>query len=651
MAEQSVGMQATARPRAELTSVVARFAGDSGDGMQLTGTQFAHEVAWAGNDLATLPNYPAEIRAPAGTLFGVSSFQIQFGSIAIHTPGDQVDVLMAMNPAAYRVHLKDLKPNGVLIVNSSEFTKNNLSKAGYTANPLDDIDLTRKYRFYRIDITKLTREALKDSGLNFKEIDRSKNLFCLGLVSWLYNRPIEPSIEGLKKKFGKKPQILDANVKALRAGYNYGETMEGTGEVYDLTPAHLPAGRYRQITGNQAIAIGMVAAATKAGRPLVYGAYPITPASDILHELAMYKRFQVRTFQAEDEIAAVGAAIAASFGGAIGSTGTSGPGIALKAEAIGLAVMTELPLVIIDVQRGGPSTGLPTKTEQADLMQAMYGRNGECPVIVLAPATPGDCFYIAYEAVRLAVKYMHPVMVLSDGYLANGSEPWRIPDLAKLPEVPVHFATEPNGFQPYSRDERTLARPWAIPGTPGLEHRIGGIEKQHITGNVNYEPENHDFMVRLREAKVKRVAQEIPPLEIIGKPEGELLVVGWGCTYGAIRTAVESAQADGLPVSAIHIRHLNPLPPDLGPILSRFKKILIPEINRGQLRRILRAEFLVDAAGLNRVRGLPLPSTEIRAAIDHMLGRGGQDPNAELLDVGGVRATGAGGGEMTMAGG
>ncbi|HVY61101.1 MAG TPA: 2-oxoacid:acceptor oxidoreductase subunit alpha [Planctomycetota bacterium] len=648
MAEQSAGLQASARPRAEVQSVVARFAGDSGDGMQLTGTQFAHEVAWAGNDLATLPNYPAEIRAPAGTLFGVSSFQIQFGSIAIHTPGDQVDVLMAMNPAAYKVHLKDLKPNGVLIVNSSEFTKNNLAKAGYAASPIEDPELARKYRFYKIDITKLTREALKDSGLNFKEIDRSKNLFCLGLVSWLYNRPIEPSIEGLKKKFGKKPQILEANIKALRAGYNYGETMEGVGDVYDLPPAHLPAGRYRQITGNQAIAIGLVAAAAKAGKPLVYGAYPITPASDILHELAMYKRFKVRTFQAEDEIAAIGGAIGASFAGAIGSTGTSGPGIALKSEAIGLAVMTELPLVIVDVQRGGPSTGLPTKTEQADLNQALFGRNGECPVIVLAPATPGDCFYMGYEAVRLAVKYMHPVMVLSDGYLANGAEPWKIPDPAKLPEVKVEHATEPEGFKPYSRDERTLSRPWAIPGTPGLEHRIGGIEKQHITGNVNYEPENHDFMVRLREAKVKRVAQEIPPLEILGEREGELLVVGWGCTYGAIRTAVEGAQRDGLSVSSIHIRHLNPLPPDLGTILSHFKKVLVPEINRGQLRRIIRAEFLVDAAGLNRVRGLPLPASEIRAAIDHMLGRGGLDPEAQALDV---RATGAGGGEMTMAGG
>ncbi len=649
MAEQAAGMQATARPRQDLEKVVARFAGDSGDGMQLTGTQFAHEAAWAGNDLATLPNFPAEIRAPQGTLFGVSSFQIQFGSIAIHTPGDVVDVLVAMNPAAFKVHIGDLKPNGVLIVNSSEFTKNNLNKAGYGAtNPLDDPDLGRKYRLYKVDITRLTREGLKDTGLNFKEQDRSKNFFCLGLISFLYNRPIEPTLDWLTKKFSKKPQVLDGNVKALKAGYSYGDTMEGMGEVYDLRSAKLPPGKYRQITGNQAIALGVVAAAARAGRPLVYGAYPITPASDILHELTMYRRYRVRTMQAEDEIAAIGAAIGASFGGAIGVTGTSGPGIALKSEAIGLAVMTELPLVIIDVQRGGPSTGLPTKTEQADLMQAIYGRNGECPVIVLAPCTPGDCFYMGYEAVRLALKYMHPVMLHSDGYLANGAEPWKIPDFKSLPEIKVEFATDPANFKPYSRDERTLARPWAVPGTPGLEHRIGGLEKQHVTGNVNYEPDNHDFMVRMREAKVKRVAQEIPPLAILGAPEGDLLVVGWGCTYGAIRTAVEGAQLDGLKVSAIHLRHLNPLPPDLGPILSRFKRVLVPEINRGQLRRVLRAEFLVDAAGLNRVRGLPLPTAEIRAAIDHMLGRGG-DPGA--LDLGDDAMTAKGPADSGMSGG
>ncbi len=611
----------TTKPRQDIASAVIRFAGDSGDGMQLTGTQFAAEAAWAGNDLATLPNFPAEIRAPAGTTFGVSSFQIQFGSREVYTPGDAPDALIAMNPAALKVHLGDLKRSGLLIVNTSEFVDKNFAKCGYKSNPLDDATLGERYRLHKIDITRLTREALKDLGLNVKDMDRSRNFFALGLVSWLYSRPLEPTIEWARQKFGKTPKILEANLRALKAGLHYGETTESSFvEVYDLAPAKMPPGVYRQAMGNQALAWGLIAAAQRAGRPLVYGAYPITPASDVLHELVYHKRFRVRTFQAEDEIAAIGAAIGAAYGGAIGVTGSSGPGIALKGEAIGLAVMCELPLVILDIQRGGPSTGLPTKTEQADLLQAVFGRNSECPAIVIAPKTPGDCFFMGYEAVRLAVKYMHPVLVLSDGYLANGAEPWKIPDLATLPPIPLEFRTDPTGFLPYERDPVSLARPWAIPGTPGLEHRIGGLEKQHRSGTVNYEPDNHELMIRLREEKVRRVAAEIPPTEIFGPAEGDLLVVGWGSTYGSITAAVEQAHDEGRrSVSSIHLRYLNPLPPDLGDILKRFKRVLVPEINRGQLLRIIRAEFLIDAIGLNRVRGLPLAKAEIREAFEHVL--------------------------------
>jgi 2-oxoglutarate ferredoxin oxidoreductase subunit alpha len=620
MSETATTVTSGVKPRRELERAVIRFAGDSGDGMQLTGEQFTTESAWAGNDLATLPNFPAEIRAPAGTLFGVSSFQLQFGSQRVYTPGDKLDCLVAMNPAALKVHLSDLKPGGLLIVNTAAFEKRNLDKAGYAANPLDDPALAERYRLHRIDMTGLTHEAIKDLPLNAKEKDRTKNFFALGLVSWIYTRPLEPTLEWITKRFAKNESFQQANTRVLKAGHAFGETAEIFSEHYTVEAADMPPGLYRAMTGNRALAWGLLAAAERSGLPIVYGAYPITPASSILEELALHKRFRVRTIQAEDEIAAVSSAIGASFGGAVGVTGSSGPGIALKGEAIGLAVMAELPLVIFDIQRGGPSTGLPTKTEQADLMQALYGRNSESPIVVLAPATPGDCFYIAYEAVRIAVKYMVPVMVLSDGFLANGSEPWLIPDVTTLPPIEVAFRTEREGFFPYLRDAATLGRPWVRPGTPGLEHRIGGIEKQDVTGNISYDPENHDHMVRMRAEKVRRVAQEIPPTTINGPATGDLLVVGWGGTYGSITAAVERAQADGRSVAAVHLRHLSPLPPDLGHILREYRKVLVPEINSGQLVRILRAEYLVDAVGFNRVRGLPLASEEIYEAITQLCG-------------------------------
>jgi 2-oxoglutarate ferredoxin oxidoreductase subunit alpha len=604
----------------ELERAVVRFAGDSGDGMQLTGEQFTTESAWAGNDIATLPNFPAEIRAPAGTLFGVSSFQLQFGSQRVYTPGDRLDCLVAMNPAALKVHLRDLKPGGLLIVNTNAFDKRNLDKAGYPSDPLEDPALSERYRLQRVDMTALTHEAIKDLTLNTKEKDRTKNFFALGLVSWIYTRPLEPTLEWIKKKFAKTPAFLEANTRVLKAGHAFGETAEIFGEHYTVEAADLPAGLYRAMTGNRALAWGLLAAAERSKLPVVYGAYPITPASSVLEELAMHKRFRIRTIQAEDEIAAVTAAIGAAFGGAIGVTGSSGPGIALKGEGIGLAVTAELPLVIFNIQRAGPSTGMPTKTEQADLMQALYGRNSESPVVVLAPATPGDCFYIAYEAVRLAAKYMVPVIVLSDGFLANGSEPWLIPDVNTLPPLEVQFRAEKEGFFPYLRDPATLARPWVKPGTPGLEHRIGGIEKQDVTGNISYDPENHDHMVRTRAEKVRRVAQEIPPTSINGPATGDLLVVGWGGTYGSITAAVERAQGEGRSVASIHLRYLNPLPPDLGHILREYRKVLVPEINSGQLVRVLRAEYLVDAVGFNRVRGLPLATDEIYEAIKQLGG-------------------------------
>ncbi len=619
MSETVAPASAVGKPRRTLTRAVIRFAGDSGDGMQVTGEQFTTEAAWAGNDIATLPNFPAEIRAPAGTLFGVSSFQLQFGSQRVYTPGDQLDALVAMNPAAFKVHLGDLRPGGILIVNTAAFEDRNLAKAGYQSNPLDDPGLAEKYRVQQVDITGLTKKALEDLPLKAQEKERCKNFFALGLVSWIYTRPLDPTLDAIKKRFAKNPQFVEANTRVLKAGHAFGETAEMFSEHYGIEPAEMAPGVYRSMTGSRALAWGVLAAAQRTQLPVVFGAYPITPASDILHELALHKRFRIRTFQAEDEIAAMGSIIGAAFGGAIGVTASSGPGIALKGEAIGLAVMAELPVVIIDVQRGGPSTGLPTKTEQADLMQAMYGRNSEAPVVVLAPASPGDCFFIAYEAIRIAVKYMVPVIVLSDGYLANGSEPWLIPDPTALPDIPVTFRTEPEGFFPYLRDAATLARPWVRPGTPGLEHRIGGIEKEDVTGHISYDPDNHDHMVRMRAEKVRRVGQEIPPTTINGPHGGEVLVVGWGGTYGAITAATEEAQMEGKAVASIHLRHLNPLPPDLGQILRQYRRVLVPEINSGQLVRMLRAEYLVDAVGFNRVRGMPLQTQEIYEAIDQLL--------------------------------
>jgi 2-oxoglutarate ferredoxin oxidoreductase subunit alpha len=549
----------------------------------------------------------------------VSSFQLQFGSQRVHAPGDQLDALVAMNPAALKVHLGDLKAGGILIVNTAAFDQRNLEKAGYQKNPLEDAGLGEKYRLYQVDISGMTKKALEDLPLNAKEKERCKNFFALGLVSWIYTRPLDPTLDAIKKRFAKNPTFVEANTRALKAGHAFGETAEMFAEHYGIEPAEMPPGIYRSMTGNRALAWGLLAAAERTQIPIVFGAYPITPASSILEELAMHKRFRVRTFQAEDEIAAVTSAIGAAFGGCIGVTASSGPGIALKGEAIGLAVMAELPLVIFDIQRGGPSTGLPTKTEQADLMQALYGRNSESPIVVLAPQTPGDCFYIAYEAVRIAIKYMVPVMVLSDGYLANGSEPWLLPDVKTLPDIEVKFRTEVEGFAPYLRDSATLARPWVRPGTPGLEHRIGGIEKQDVTGNISYDAENHDHMVRTRAEKVRRVAQEIAPTQINGPASGDVLVVGWGGTYGAITAAVEEAQIEGKAVASVHIRHLNPLPPDLGQILRQYGSVLVPEINSGQLVRILRAEYLVDAVGYNRVGGMPLASQDILEAINQLL--------------------------------
>ena len=619
MSDSVAQAPAVQKPRRQLDRAVVRFAGDSGDGMQVTGEQFATEAAWAGADLATLPNFPAEIRAPAGTLFGVSSYQLQFGSRRIHTPGDRLDCLVAMNPAALKVHLGDLKEGGLLIVNTATFEKKNLDRAGYQSNPLDAPALESRYRLHKVDITRLTMEALEGLPLNVKEKERCKNFLALGLVSWVYDRPIEPTVKWIQKRFAKNAAIAEANNRALKAGYHFGETAEIFTECYGMEPAEMAPGLYRSITGNRALAWGILAAAERTKLPVVYGAYPITPASDILHELSLYKHFRVRTIQAEDEIAAVGSIIGAAYGGAVGLCATSGPGMALKSEGINLAVTAELPIVVFDVQRAGPSTGMPTKTEQADLLMALHGRPSESPVVVLAPMSPGDCFFIAYEAIRIAVKYMVPVIVLSDGYLANGAEPWLIPDPKTLPDIPVTFRTDPDGFAPYIRDDATLARPWVRPGTPGLEHRIGGLEKEHVTGHVSYDPENHDLMVRLRAEKVRRVAQEIPPTTVYGPAAGDLLVVGWGGTYGTITAAVEEAQQEGKAVASVHLRYLNPLPPDLGQILLQYRRVLVPEINSGQLVRVLRAEYLVDAVGFNRVRGLPLQTDELKDTIDQHL--------------------------------
>jgi 2-oxoglutarate ferredoxin oxidoreductase subunit alpha len=602
----------------ELDTVTIRFAGDSGDGMQLTGTQFTNTTAVMGNDISTLPDFPAEIRAPAGSLPGVSGFQINFSNRDIRTPGDAPDVLVAMNPAALKVNLGDLVENGTIIANMDAFSANNLKKASYASNPLEDGSLAG-YKLFEVPITTLNTRALEGVGLNKKAVDRAKNFFALGLMYWLYDRPVEPTIQWIKAKFGKEPEVAEGNERALRAGYNYGDTTEMFHTHYRVRKARIAPGKYRKITGNEATAIGFVTAAELAGRPLFYGSYPITPASDILHQLSTMKNFGVKTFQAEDEIAAVCSAIGASFTGNIGLTGTSGPGIALKAEAIGLAVMTELPLVIINVQRGGPSTGLPTKTEQADLLQAICGRNGESPVAVIAPATPSECFTMAIEAVRIAIGHMTPIFFLSDGYLANGAEPWKLPRVDELPKIPVRFATDPATYRPYGRDPETLARQWAVPGVAGLEHRIGGLEKQDITGNVSYDPANHEHMVRLRAEKIARIANELPPIEIFGEPEGELLVVGWGSTYGSITSAVEIMQERGHAVSSIHLRYLNPFQNDLGEILSRFRRVLIPEMNLGQLSLLIRARYLVDAVAFSKVQGRPFKISELVAKMEGLI--------------------------------
>ncbi|MEP0823490.1 MAG: 2-oxoacid:acceptor oxidoreductase subunit alpha [Ignavibacterium sp.] len=601
-----------------LDEVTIRFAGDSGDGMQLTGTQFTNTTALLGNDLSTLPDYPAEIRAPQGTLFGVSGFQIHFGSKEIHTPGDQCDVLVAMNAAALKVNLGSLVDGGAIIANTEGFNDKNLKLAGYTSNPLKDGSLS-KYQVYEVDISKLTALALQDMNLSSKITDRSKNFFALGMMYWMYNRPIDPTADWIKNKFASKPEIMEANLRVLKAGWNYGETTEIFTVRYTVGKAKLPPGKYRNITGNQATAWGLMAAADKANLELFLGSYPITPASDILHELSMFKNFGVKTFQAEDEIAGITSAIGASFGGALGVTTTSGPGVALKTEALGLAVMVELPLVCCNIQRGGPSTGLPTKTEQADLLQALYGRNGEAPIPVIAAATPADCFDAVFESARIALKYMTPVIFLSDGYLGNGSEPWLIPDYDKLPDISPKFRTNPEGFLPYLRDEKTLARPWAIPGTPGLEHRIGGLEKQHLTGNVSYDPQNHEMMVKLRAEKVERISDELPPAEVDGEPEGELLVVGWGSTYGAIRSAIGRVRDRGGKVTHLHLRYLNPFQKNVGEILYRFKHVLVPEMNLGQLSKVLRSKYLVPTVSLNKVQGLPFKAVEIEKAIEDIL--------------------------------
>ncbi|HYK19156.1 MAG TPA: 2-oxoacid:acceptor oxidoreductase subunit alpha [Pyrinomonadaceae bacterium] len=603
----------------EVETVTIRFAGDSGDGMQLTGTQFTNTSAVVGNDISTLPDFPAEIRAPAGSLPGVSGFQLNFSSQDIKTPGDQPNVLVAMNPAALKVNLPDLEEGGTLIVNTDSFTPENLKYANYTSNPLEDGSLAG-YRVHKLPISTLNMNALKGNvELSRKEIDRSKNFFALGVLYWLYDRPLENTLNWIHVKFTKNPELAKANEIALKTGYNFADTTEVFTTHYTIKKAKIAPGKYRKITGNEATAIGFVVASQLAGRPLFYGSYPITPASDILHELSRHKTFGVKTFQAEDEIAAVCAAIGASFAGHVGLTGTSGPGVALKQEAIGLAVMTELPLVIINVQRGGPSTGLPTKTEQADLFQAVWGRNGECPAIVVAPATPADCFHMAIEAVRLAFKYMSPVFYLSDGYLANGAEPWAIPDINSLPKIELKFASDPATFMPYARDPETLARPYALPGTPGLEHRIGGIEKQHITGNVNYDPENHHLMVKLRQEKVDRATAEIPPVEVMGERTGKVLVLGWGSTYGSITSAVEKMQSEGKSVSSAHLRHLNPFPRNLGEVLAGFETVIVPEMNLGQLCTMIRARYLIDAVPFSKVKGRPFQIREIVRKVEEYL--------------------------------
>lgn len=605
-----------------LDRVIIKFAGDSGDGMQLTGTQFTNTAALFGNDLSTFPDFPAEIRAPQGTLAGVSGYQLHFGSINIYSPGDKCDVLVAMNAAALKANLRNLKNGGTIIANTDGFDPKNLRLANYPdgKNPIEDGSLSN-YRLVTIDVTKMTRLALSDSGLGTKEIDRAKNMFVLGFLYWMYNRSLENSVKFLEEKFGKKPEILDANIKILKAGYHFGDTSETFTTRYEVQPAPMPSGVYRNIMGNQATAMGLIAASQKSNLPLFYGTYPITPASDILHELAKHKAFGVKTFQAEDEIAAICSSIGASFGGSLGVTASSGPGIALKGEAMGLAVMLEIPLVICNIQRGGPSTGLPTKTEQSDLFQSLYGRNGEAPMPVISASSPADCFETIFEACRIAVEYMTPVIFLSDGYIANGSEPWRFPSAKDLKEIKVSFIKEKNGdkYLPYKRDEK-LSRPWAIPGTKGLEHRIGGIEKQHETGNISYDPENHEFMVHMREAKVEKVADSIPNQKLdSGSEKGKLLILGWGSTYGAIKTACIEARKEGYEVSHAQVRYIKPFPKNLGELLYSFDKVLIPEMNTGQLIKIIRDKYLIPAVGLNKIKGLPFTAGEVKEKIVEML--------------------------------
>jgi 2-oxoglutarate/2-oxoacid ferredoxin oxidoreductase subunit alpha len=613
-------MAKQAKPVEQVDSVIVRFAGDSGDGMQLTGGRFTSETAIFGNDLSTFPDFPAEIRAPAGSLPGVSGFQVHFADHDILTPGDAPSVLVAMNPAALKTNLRDLPRGGTLIVDHDTFTDRNLTKAAYDANPLEDGSLD-DYDLYAVPLTSMTLEATKEvEGVTKREAERAKNMFALGLMSWLYNRPTENTLAFLERKFAKKPEIAEANRRAFNAGYAFGETTETFAVSYEVKPAKLRPGTYRNITGNAALAYGLIAASVKSGLPLFLGAYPITPASSILEELARHKNFGVRTFQAEDEIAAVGAALGASFGGSLGVSTSAGPGVVLKSETVGLAVALELPLLILDIQRAGPSTGMPTKPEQADLLMVMFGRNSESPVPVLAAATPGQCFEAAIEAARIAIKYRTPVYLLSDAYLANGSEPWLLPDVDAIPPIDPGFTTEPpDDFQPYVRDDKTLARPWAIPGTAGLEHRIGGLEKQDVTGNVSYDPDNHDLMTRLRAQKVAGIADDIPELEPDDPDHADLLVLSWGGTYGPVAAGVRRVRQNGRSVAHAHLHYLNPFPRNTGEVVTRYDKVLIPEINLGQLRKLIRAEFLVDAAGFNLVRGLPFRAGEVQEAIEAML--------------------------------
>ena len=604
----------------ELEKATIRFAGDSGDGMQLTGTRFSETSVIAGNDVITFPDYPAEIRAPAGTLAGVSSFDLSFSSNEIYTTADSLGVLVAMNPAALKANLSDLEKGGILIVNSDNFAENDLRKAEYSENPLETGELS-DFRVVQIPITKLTLKAVEETGLSHRDGSRSKNFFALGVVDWLFVRSLQQTQDWISAKFKNKPDVAKANTLALQAGYNYAITIELFQERYHVSPAVLPSGEYRQITGNQALALGCVAASNRSGISLLYSSYPITPASDILHELAQYKNFNIKTIQAEDEIAAMSSSIGSAFGGVLAVTGTSGPGLDLKSEALGYAVMTELPVVLLNVQRGGPSTGLPTKAEQTDLLAAMYGRHGEAPVPVLAPATPGDCFYIVLEAFRIALKYMTPVIVLSDGGLANASEPWKIPEVDQLPDLTPDFHTNPENFSPYHRNQQTLARNWAIPGTPGLEHRIGGLEKDSETGEINYEPENHEKMVLLRDQKIKHIVQDLPPLEIIGSEKNKLLVLTWGSVFGPSFSAIEELQAEGHAVSMLHLRHLFPFQQELGEILRNFEQVLVPEMNLGQLSRLLRAEYLVDTISFSKLQGRPFLISEIRNRVLEILAK------------------------------